>query len=988
MNSKLLKGVAGLCCGVWLGCATAGARTTEPVPPRVIVEFEAAPADLLCRDLARVPAGIFPAAVTNLLGKPEWSSCKPILRALLDVSATGILPLFRNDRQRYSAVAERRSLYNTLVITLPGPATADAVEKFRALSGVVYAEADASFQIERVPADPFFLSVGSWGQLYDDLWALKNDKLAAEFAWDVSQGQGITVAVLDSGVDYNHPDLQGQMWSNPGDAAGNGVDEDRNGLVDDARGWNFQDGSGDTMDQNGHGTFVAGIIAAAADNFQGIAGVAYRAKIMPLVVANDRGVGNVSDAAAAIVYAVDKGARVINVSFGGYEVARIVKKAVDVACQGNAVVVCSAGNEAVDQFHTPSDEFNAISVAASDPRDRHCDFSNYGYKLDVCAPGGDADPLNNPDNILSLVSAVHDPRLQPNMLGQQYVRLKGTSASAPYVAGAVALILSLHPNYTVDEVRSLLRASAEPADGAAWTARTGYGRIQLDHLVRYPGSGAARIQTPSDRHTRIRPADAQAFSGKAYARPFTGYKLEWGEGESPLAWNQFCNSPVAQPAGALGQPFVFPAGAGPLKCVQLTTEGVNQRYIDRVWITVDPYWQWTKLWGSAGGERGRDVAIDANGNIYVLYQYLDAGAGLDHARCLVKLVKYNANGNRLWERVQGAVSTLAGGVACDAQGNVFVCGATGESLDGQPNQNLGVRWFDPLDAFVCKYDSAGTWKWTRIRGSPDAEEVADMVCDAAGNVYLSGSTKGNFDGQVVRGDSDLLVMKYDGNGNWRWTQMWGTPNEETGAAIALDANGNALVAGSSGIGPFYDVFMAKYTPAGAQQMARVVFPAVDGTGYVVKDLVQDADWNIYITGGMYDANWNRAYHADPLSAQGFVMRFSRENALQWKRAFGGIHHDFGYAIATIGADVVVGATEDLPEKGGEHMQLYRYAANGNQVWRDTIPANHEYTTTIAAGGMVSKNRELWLTGDATGPIDGKPFQGISDAYLMKYQFPN
>src|SRR5262249_34913430 len=154
-----------------------------------------------------------------------------------------------------------------------------------------------------VPNDPYFSSSGSWGQAYGDLWGLHI--IDAESAWDVTRGEGIVVAVTDTGCDYTHPDLVGRMWTNPGEIPNNGIDDDGNGFIDDVRGWAFANDDNNPMDDDGHGTHVSGTIAAAGNNGLGVVGVAWGATIMPIKGIRGNGGGTTADLAAAIEYAVD-----------------------------------------------------------------------------------------------------------------------------------------------------------------------------------------------------------------------------------------------------------------------------------------------------------------------------------------------------------------------------------------------------------------------------------------------------------------------------------------------------------------------------------------------------------------------------------------------------------------------------------------------------------------------------------------------------------
>ena len=210
-------------------------------------------------------------------------------------------------------------------------------------------------------------------------------------AWDVTTGSSdVVVAVIDSGVDVNHPDLAANIWTNPGEIAGNGIDDDGNGKIDDVNGWDFYIDDNDPRDANGHGTHVAGTIAAVGDNAAGVSGVSWSAKIMVLRFLDAWGSGTSSNAIAAIEYATAMGADVINNSWGGGGFNTALKTAIEAS---DVVVVCAAGNngrnnDSIPYYPSSYDSANLIAVAASDQNDTRASFSNYGaISVDVAAPG-------------------------------------------------------------------------------------------------------------------------------------------------------------------------------------------------------------------------------------------------------------------------------------------------------------------------------------------------------------------------------------------------------------------------------------------------------------------------------------------------------------------------------------------------------------------------------------------------------------------------
>ena len=280
----------------------------------------------------------------------------------------------------------------------------------------------------------------------DEQWAVSPDSVFdLPGAWSLSQGAGVVVAVVDSGVRLNHPDLASNLWTNPAEVPGNGRDDDGNGYVDDVHGVNVSDSgpSGDLRDRAGHGTHVAGTIAAAA-NSRGVIGVAYRAKLMTVKVLDGRSVGSTAALAAGIRYAAANGARIINISLETPTDDPRVRAAVADAAAADVLIVCSAGNTGANVDRRPLYPVaiaaaNLVGVAATAPADDGLAitrFSNYGrLTVPVAAPGE------------GVVSTAADGG---------YESRSGTSMAAPHVAGVAALMASIAPRLSAAELRGLL----------------------------------------------------------------------------------------------------------------------------------------------------------------------------------------------------------------------------------------------------------------------------------------------------------------------------------------------------------------------------------------------------------------------------------------------------------------------------------------------------------------------------------------------------
>lgn len=300
---------------------------------------------------------------------------------------------------------------------------------------------------------PFQWPLENIGSTPDGSPATPGADISAREAWHRTRGAGVLVAVIDSGVDINHPDLDDNIWVNPAEVCGNGVDDDANGFIDDCHGWNFVDDNADVTDVTGHGTHVAGIIAAEANNLIGIAGVAPAATLMPIKIGGET--PSLSRAMSAIDYAVANGARIINASWISEDPAAegYLAPHLDAAREAGVLVVAGAGNQGLNIDESPvwpaaSTHPNVLTVAASDAQDQPAVFSNFGPgAVDVFAPG---------DRIISTLP------------GGSYGVYSGTSMAGPQVAGAAALLWSATPESTYAEVKgALMDRSDGPNDGLA-----------------------------------------------------------------------------------------------------------------------------------------------------------------------------------------------------------------------------------------------------------------------------------------------------------------------------------------------------------------------------------------------------------------------------------------------------------------------------------------------------------------------------------------
>ncbi len=424
----------------------------------------------------------------------------------------------------------------------------------------------------------------AWADVPDDSlfasqWALQT--VRAPEAWQVTAGDpNILIAVIDTGLDFNHPDLRTGIWISPGEDLNhngladssdfNGIDDDGNGFIDDVRGWdftdapNFTDGGdylnrdNDPSDENGHGTAVAGIIAATANNRIGIAGFASGCRVMVLRAGTSQGLLEEDDVASAIVYAVQNGARVINMSFGDVVVSPVLRDVIRFAHARGVVLVASSGNSATDKPHYPSGFAETISVGATNKNDLLAGFSNYGATIDIVAPG------------LEIWTTALDGR---------YNLFAGTSAAAPFVSALAGLLLSRSPSWSNEMVRAAMINSAQDLGEKSWDRFYGAGRIDAAAALQTePTVARAEILFPN-MDTGFA-GGGLIVRGTAIGAYVTSYELAYGFGDNPTEWSRIGRSENRQVlADSLG---VWPLANSPdtTYTIRLSVQQQNGRSVE------------------------------------------------------------------------------------------------------------------------------------------------------------------------------------------------------------------------------------------------------------------------------------------------------------------------------------------------------------------------------------------------------------------------
>ena len=477
-------------------------------------------------------------------------------------------------------------------------------------------------------------------------------------AWDISTGsRDIVIAVLDTGVDINHPDLKDNIWVNKNEIPNNSLDDDNNGYIDDVSGWNFEDDNNDLIpelswyDIEGHGTMVSGVIAATGNNGEGVCGVNWQASIMVLRLSI---YVTSAEVAEALDYAAANGAHVANMSFGsdefGPEGDPLVKTAIDNAFEKGVLLVASAGNDDTTEPHYPAAYYNVMAVSSTNGEDQKTGHSSFGSWVDIAAPGTD---------------------IVTTDLGNAYISIDGTSFSGPYVAAVGALVLGHRPQLTHVEVRAVLENTTDPVFYGNVDPNEGY--IGTGRVNAYRALLAADQRLPLGEI--VQPMQQQVFAADGNDIPMVlfvhgdSYRLDYrGYGQND--WIPLSEGiSAADPNGLVYLPFANPGpGAFELR-LSVTTEGFT--HTDRKTFGIE-----------LGSNQTSWPKPDAAADPLVQMEYY-----LGSPRCL------DVDGDGRNEIVEASVAYIGGWF----EGMISIWREDGKPLPGWP-QLLGFGLWDSIIA--------------------------------------------------------------------------------------------------------------------------------------------------------------------------------------------------------------------------------------------------------------------------------------------------
>ena len=752
---------------------------------------------------------------------------------------------------------DREYLIEVLAIDAAG--VFDALEQLGQATFVEWAVPNIAFRprlLGQVIADDTY---------FPDQWHLNNTgqsggtpdaDINAPEAWEISTGDpDIIVAVLDDGVDTDHPDLINNVVS----------------------GYDFYDDDSDPScaGDDAHGTACAGLIAAQGNNGIGVTGVAWNCKIMPIRIIQGGNFVTEADIATAIRWAVNNGADVLSNSWGWPSLTlTIIHSAIkDVTAQGGigregrgSVVLASSGNSHGSVWY-PAKYVQVIAVGATDHNDNRLSYSCFGTELDIVAPSGKTG-LNGDIWTTDIVGSNGYNNRDSNILDYMD-KMGGTSASCPIVAGVAALVLSVEPNLKNIDVGDILRDSATDLGTAGFDSNYGYGRIDahsaLDLLPVLPKTRwIARYDGPVNG-SDIAYALAVDDSGNVYVTGVSGTAFDYATIKYGPNGNELW---VARYNGS-GNYFdiAYALAVDDSGNVYVTGQSRDSdTYDDYATIKYDRNGNelWVARYNGPGtgdvGDTAYALAVDDLGNVYVTGV---SGTAFDYAT-----IKYDPNGNELWvARYNGPGDFVdtAEALAVDDLGNVYVTGQSRGS-GGAESDN---------DYATIKYSPDGNELWVaRYNGTGNNVDMAEaLIVDDLGNVYVTGQSTGSGT------EYDYATIKYDTNGNELWVARYNGPWNagDYAYALAVDDLGDVYVTGfSNGSGTAGDYATIKYDSDGNELwVARYNGPG--NTSDIADALAVDDFGNVYVTGYSYGSDTRNDYTTIKYSPDGnelWVKRYS------------------------------------------------------------------------------------------------------------------
>ncbi len=784
-------------------------------------------------------------------------------------------------------------------------------------------------------------------------WNLR--KIKAELAWDDTRGDpAITVAVIDDAVRLDHEDLAPILWKNADEIPGNGLDDDANGFIDDADGWDFADGDNNpnppsnNLSGYSHGTHCSGIVGAQSNNNRGIASLSYNIRIMPIKTSPDLGTG-IINIDQAIRYAVENGARVLSMSFGGYRPSRTTQAMLNFAYDNNVVSIAASGNSNTDAPMYPANYDHVISVGATDSLDRKATFSNFGARTDVMAPG------------VAIWSCMATS-------SSAYGYMDGTSMACPLVASLAALMLSKDSLLSPDQVENCIKSNAVNIDNLnpSYPGNLGAGRIDAEATMRVcvkalyarlnsnmvhvcPGGSVqfqdASLRIPTSWYWEFQGGSPSTSNAQnplvTYSSPGVyGVKLKVtnSKGADSIEYPGYIR--VGLPTAALSGNYFIPSGYSANLLLQLTgtgpwrvklSNGSFSYWIDNItspihYFPVSPQSSTTFT---------VDSVFDANclgtgsGQATISVGSIDAGNCSSATPTWQKRLK--ATGN---EEMHNLIRCVDGGYAMI--GTTTSIGAGGQ------------------DVFLIRMNDTGKVVWAKSYGSSGTEKGYSIKVDQTrdSGFAITAVTTG-FSAQ----GEDLYFLKLDKHGTVQNQKKLGGAGTDYGRAVLQTSDGNYLVGGTSGSAPksgAQDAYVIKLDTAGDTLWTRKFGFAGLTTNHFIS-FQELAGGNVWLIG-------HGDHNVTPYV--GYLAKVSPSGqVLAEKRIYTNMF-DAPIAAATlINGNIALIGLNSTNNGFSYSLQVMVLDTSGNVLWARNLSNGGNIRAT---GGFATSDSGLVVTGYTTG----------------------
>lgn len=841
-----------------------------------------------------------------------------------------------------------------------GESTETLLKKYKQRAEIEYAEPNGIVRSHATPNDPRFSEQDALHNTGQNGGTADADIDAPE-AWNLQTGSGgVVVASIDSGVDYNHPDLAANIWSNPAEIPGNAIDDDNNGYIDDTRGWNFVGRSNDPMDDHGHGSHTAGSIAAVGNNGIGVSGVSWQARIIPLKILDNTGSGTFSNAAQAIIYAANMGARVANNSWGcnsaeGACESLTIENAIKLAQQKNMLTVFAAGNENSnnDVHHSyPCDTpvSNVLCIGATDHNDQRAIYSsggsNYGLRsVDLAAPG---------KAILSTVPSGTCAYCDPS----GYRILSGSSMATALVSGGAALMLSQFPALSAEALKNLLMSSGDALPSLAGISVSGR-RLNVFNAL-----------------TNTFAASASPEAQAVLAGASTSYNLSFSalNGFSgPLSLAFSTSSPDI--SGIFSANPVLLSGSATATLTVNSAASMTRGYY-ALEVTV-----------SDGLGHSQSIPLtlrilqpDFALSVSPSSRELTPGGSTSYVVNIRSIDRYQSPLSLTLTAASGLSAQFLGNPLAPPPDDYMITTMTlsANAVLALGDYPLSIQASDGVlthsasaQASVVSSPRIPAALWSALYNSPNNgfEKNSKIISDADGNSYITAASCRDLnaiDESCASGDYDFVTIKYDSSGTPLWINSYNYGSGDTPVAIGLDSSNNVYVTGTSCGG--------SACPAAGLDFATVVYTQ---TGALLRSLRYDSGDEDEAKTALVSGSGEVYISGTRLGGAGLqieTVKYDNLGVQQWQASHdgGAAAYPVGMALTGSGA-LAVAAVASSSGVDNDYLTL-KYDASGALTWSQRYDrGGSDRVTAIAADSLGN----LYLSG-STG-------NGQNDDYsTLKY----